>query len=267
MDTSSSKAYLVYGALMHFLIIDSAFLSQFAFLFFFETLDELTQLLMLLPNLAVIMVKSLKLILKVSRLQELIAMTEVVMEKCPSKEKIKKRIVVIDRVYKATMVFGLINCGIGSLQAIDHLPYKMWYPWNTENSLLGYWAAAFHQIFASTAGLQISIGINILPVIFMTYAVGFIEVLCEMLESLKKCEKSNLIVGTNLLVPGTSKATELRKTVDGFKKCVELHQHICKFVELIQNTFQAVFLIHSFLISFIMCTTTFVLVKVRKHQN
>ena len=93
---------------------------------------------------------------------------------------------VIDRVYKATMVFGLINCGIGSLQAIDHLPHKMWYPWNTENSLLGYWAAAFHQIFASTAGLQISIGINILPVIFMTYTVGFIEILCEMLESLKK---------------------------------------------------------------------------------
>lgn len=92
--------------------------------------------------------------------------------------------------------------------------------------------------------------IDFFPMFFVIYAIGFLEVLQNRLESLKMVFKEK------------SKKQDFEKNVNELKNCIEFQEKINEYIGKVEKTISSVFLLQGFSSTFILCFTTFLLTTV-----
>lgn len=244
MNRSSSKAYLFYGSFIHFTLVELFIILQFGVLFNNPDFEELSRLLTLLPTYFCLFLKTINFFYKWEEFQGLRSMVVELSEDCPEKQRLRGQLSTVDKLFKVYCFSAVSTCTVGGLVTINNLPYAMWFPWDTETNRLGYWTAAAYQVTSTLIASQMTIVIDSLPVLFMGYAVAFSDVLRERLSMLN----ANL--------------DEKSSNHEEFKKCVEFHRKIKKFVILIQETYSSVLFIQSLLSSLVFCTIAVLLTSV-----
>lgn len=246
----SSKGYLVYSFIIHLIFIDIFTLLQIIYLFEFKTFEDFARLMTLMPTYCGLFLKSVNIILNLRSVIKLLDTTNELLLQCPDTTKVTKRIIVADKVFRTTSIVSFITTILGALTTVFELPYIMWFPWDID-SHLGYWLAALYQASDTICFSIVVMALDMLPVFFMAYSLGFFEVLCDRLESLKKKRVSR----------NTSKNRDDeiidRDNIDNYEEfidCIEFQLKLDDYIKQIEATFSKVLFIQGLMSVLILCT-------------
>lgn len=266
------------GILLHIVLIDVVIGLQSIFFFTFETFDELTQLLNILPSYLALAMKAANLMLKFRKIQSLLQMVDELLLECKNKKLLRRRLVTVDKMTRIYLGVALVSILMGTLETAVHLPFAMWFPWD-KNNRFGYWVSAAYQMSMAFGGSFIVAVVDLLPAVFMSYAVGFIESLRLRLSSANETTMTEPPAKQNALdvtsaaevsaKPGGSKISEFQLQNDvndaNYREllmCIKFQIKIERFVEEIQETFSSMILVQSFISAVVLCTTSFLLIDV-----
>ena len=116
------------------------------------------------------------------------------------------------------------------------IPYNLWYPFDIQTSSIGFLTASFYVLLVTLSDGSLVIALDMLPVIFMSLAVGLINELSERLKAVDN-------------------KTE-------FIKCVVVHIKLKDLTRTIQKLFASVISSQVVFTAVIICTSVFALSKV-----
>lgn len=192
------------GYLTHFVCMQMNLLCQFIYAFQAESLDDLTEATCLaLTNLAMLikcfnfLAKIKSILASLEFLKELLAFSA----PCESNEERKSLQLQVKFGYKVFKIvlqplqrpaFPCVSL-IFPILFSRRLPYKVWFPFDTKQSDIGFWVASA-VLFCNRPYIGLlDAALDILPVIFLSFAVGLIDELCIRLEKLDF--KENFVTG------------------------------------------------------------------------
>ncbi|CRK86981.1 CLUMA_CG000794, isoform A [Clunio marinus] len=245
IEEGSTVATYIKGIVMHLFFIELYTFLQLVFLFTFKDFEDFTLLMTLLPTYIGLFFKTSNFAFKMKQIKRLMAIIEDLSTYCKETEKLKKYLEKVDKISKLYMTLAFCGCLTGAFLTIYELPYKMWFPYDINNRF-NYWISAIYQIIDSNICAQVTICIDLIPIIFMCYVVAFLDILCDRLQALKK-EKIKITEFEDFLVPSNEELS----------KCIEFGIKIGKCVELIEETFSTIFFAQGFFSTLILCTISF----------
>lgn len=246
-DGNQSWIYFILGYSIHFIGIFVYMIFQFIYALKSSNLVEFTDAICLtITNLAVTC-KCLNFFVKIKAILKSVETLKKLLELSEPKEKANKRNLLRLQVtfgYKVFKVFWTTAL-VTSLSAIispiffHRLAFKVWFPFDTDESEIGFWSASIFMMFTSPFLSSLDVALDILPVIFMTFAIGLIDELSERLEKVSSHNQSDS---------------------DSFKElkiCIEIHKNILEHVREIKENFSTTVLYQGILSAGIICTSVF----------
>ena len=252
-NEKSSKAYLAYGIILHIVFIELCMVLQVAFIPKLETIHDLASLMSLLPTYVAACYKTLNIMTKHSQVAKLLELTDELVDQCPDPTKVFDRLKIVDKFYKVSLSAAMATCFSASLLTIYKLPYTMWFPFdiNTETNQLGYFVAAVYQSIGPSGLAAVTISLDMIPIFFMCYASGFLEVLCHRLESIKKIEVTKT---ENKSWEEEEKENRV-KNYDELMKCIQFQLRLDEYFRQIDKIFAGVFFVQGLMSIPILCTS------------
>jgi 7tm Odorant receptor len=256
-DGNQSWIYFVLGYLVHFIAIIVFMNLQLIFAIKSTNLVGFTNSISLaITNLAVTF-KWLNFLIKIHAILKAVETLKALLEFSAPKDKTKHRKLLRSQVQFGHKVFKvfLVTALFTSFSAFfppilfHRLAFQVWFPFDTENSEVGFWSASIFMMFDSPFLSSLDAALDMLPVIFMTFAIGLIDELSERLENISKVNDDD-----------TSSIEEL-------KKCVEIHLQICEFTVDIKKNFSTVIMIQGLLSAGMLCTCAFTISTVYNFKN
>lgn len=222
-----SPVLMIYGAVMHLLIYEAFALSEIICLFDVKNFEELTKLLTYLPTYVAATFKTINIISNSKQIRQLFDMIDEIVEEVDDKGELRKKLIIVERVFKVCLSFAFTATFLGGLQGFAKLSYVMWFPWDENGSELGHAFAALYQLLDGVSCALLTTSVDFIPVIFMCYAGAFIDALCKKLSAIE--------------------------SESDFVRCIKLHENIEHFVKTIRKTFSTVLFVQSFFSSLILC--------------
>lgn len=245
-DGNQSWIYFAFGYLAHIIGIQVYMMFQFVFAILSENLLDFTEAVTLaITNLAMVF-KCFNFFMKIKNIIKSLEVLKTLLELSVPKDENNKRDLLRSRVnfgYKIFKIFWstvILTCVVSTIPPfVSHqLPYKIWFPFDTKNSEFGFWAAFAIMSVNSPYVAFVDCALDILPVIFITFAIGLIDELSARIELF-----------------GLSDDIESSKIE--LKKCIEIHKSIKSYIAMIQDNFAIATLLQGLLSTVIMCTSAF----------
>lgn len=210
------------------------------------------------------LMKSVNLMIKIRGIKKCKKNLETLLEfsaddRLKSRDKLRAPVDFAYKVYTTFLMSIFLTCSFGILIPIftNELPYKIWSPY--QNTSIGLWSATIYLTLFTYQATAINMTLDMMPGIFLTFAIGLIDELCERLE---KIGKDEIVLDDN---PGTSRGIKIKtkkNKEEEFIRCVEIQKKIKKFVSDIEDNFSLSIIIQGFISSVILCTLSFILTLV-----
>ena len=242
-DRQQPWRYVILGVLLHIVVIELYIIGQILYLWNEENFVNCAKAIAPFLVFLVLFLKSINFITKIKKiiqsvenLKELLNFTQ--LSPLARREIIKRRVRSVHKIHKffwSFATFGCI-CGVFATIASHKMLSPMWYPFDTENSEIGFWAASLYMVTTPFIGTTLTVAWEVFPVAFLSFAVGLIEELTERLKDVK--DSDDLI------------------------KCIEIHLKIKDFVKEIQDNFAFVEFFQALLSSTSICVGAFSLTTV-----
>lgn len=242
---NQSWLYLIYGCFAIVTVVETYIVSQILYISQVGSLNDFIDTLGLFLTFLATQSKTINFLYKIRRikqlvkdLDELLRFTEHTLS--VKRGHIKRRVNAVYRLYLAYWALGVVSCTAFFISILIYrqLPYKLWFPFDIETSSVGFWSAATYTVVQSYIATAVAIALDIMPVIFIGFAVGLIEEFSERLGKVK--------------------------TTQELVKCVEIHNKIKNYIAGIQDNFATVILIQGFMSSIILCVCAFSLSTVSR---
>lgn len=206
-----------------------------------------------LTAFSALVMKAVNFKLKIEKIKESIKTLELLLEfsadeRWKYREKVKARVGFAYKAYKAFLFSAFLTCGLAFLVPVftHELPYKLWFPFL--DTTIGFWTASTYLTFYAFIAAAVDMTLDILPVIFISFAIGLIDELGDRLEEIGTTRN-------HVVIPETRHNEE-------FIKCVEIQMKIQKFVISIQDNFSLAIIFQGLMSSVILCSIAFVLTMV-----
>lgn len=254
-DGNQSWTYFFCGYLFHFVIIDWYIVCQFIFLVTIDNLLDFVDALGLTATYVAENFKCYNLFFKLKAILKLYEMLEALLElsadrRFANRDFIKAPVAVSYKVYKMFWFSALVTCFSGAFVPIfsHKLPYKVWFPFDTESGF-NFWFSSYYLVVNSFFVSAIDMALDILPVIFISFAIGLINELSERLKQIGVFE-----------VESSERTKSFQ--VEELVKCIEIHKKILKFVEEIRINFVIAIFAQGLTSSIILCACAFTMTTV-----
>ena len=150
-----------------------------------------------------------------------------------NRDQLREQIKFAHNIYIGSWVSAFVTCSIAAfVPFLSHkIPYKAWFPFDTETSEIGFWAASAYVVLNTYVVSSIDITVNMFPVVLMSFTVGLTN---ELGDRLAGCQSNEELV-----------------------QCVKVHQRIKKFHVKVLESFSTVTFLQALLSSFMICTSVF----------
>jgi hypothetical protein len=244
-DGNQSWTYFILGYLVHFSFIELCLLGELICAYHDESLVDLIETLGLTFTYIAEMLKCWNFFLKLKIIQKAFETLQELVEfsadeRWKNRQHLKSKTSFGFKVYKIFWASAWTTCFASAIVPFTThtLPYKVWFPFDTQTSFVGFWGASIYLAVSSFVVSAIDISLDTLPVFFMVFAIGLTNELSERLAAIGKIRKKE-------------------DTAEEFKKCIEIHWKIKKLVEEVQQIFSSVILVQGFFSSLILCMGTF----------
>lgn len=146
-------------------------------------------------------------------------------ERFKARLHIEKRIEFIVKVLKLFVYITFLATSILACIVIfeGKIPYNFTIM-DTDNSTIAFIVASLHMVATSSIGNMVLIGLNLMPVVLISYAIGILD---ELADRIKLIGKSDDFGQTELV------------------KCIQIHENIIRFVSMIEKQFGMIFFFQS----------------------
>lgn len=239
-DKSSWKYEKVYAFGMQFLFLYSSFVFYFISIVKSDNLENLFEVLRYFLMYYLTIVKAYNLTYNFSKILKLFALIKELMDFSESDQKsfVQMQVMKSRRVFKTFFLIGVVSVVIGLSQPFftKKLVLKMWLPF-VPSSEVKFLSTAFFHLLTSLHNSCISVTMDIFPIFFMSYVIGFIEDLNNEL-SQNKNQKS-------------------------LKKCIKVQVKIKEIVSKFEETFSIVLLVQGATSVMMLCVISFSMTIVR----
>jgi hypothetical protein len=197
-----------------------------------------------------------------------------------NRSHVRQQVAFVYKIFKVFGTFSILSVIDAALVPFSahKLPYKAFFPFNTEYGGIGFWIASCFEILVTLPIASIGITSTILPVVFMSFAIGLVNEVAERLSEIGKVKKIENPIMKSHKVGKISKANLIKidhkkeeklqniQQLEELKKCVAIHKKIKKFVAEIQQNFSIMILIEGFFCSIILCSSAFSLSIVSQNK-
>lgn len=245
-DGNQSWAYFFLGYSAHIFFLDIYLISIFIYAFQTDNLIDFTEAFGLgVINLAMFF-KCVNFFIRIKSVMKSLESLKSLLElSAPrnfnsSRSLLKTQVNFGYKVFKIFYAVIVVTCVSGIFPPfLEHkLPHQIWFPFDRSKSEIAFWTSSILTISISPYIGSLDMAIDMLPVIFMTFAIGLIDELSERLGNLE--QKTEMISEDKELI-----------------KCIQIHQGIIDYVKGIQNNFSSVILIQGVLGSIMLCLCSF----------
>lgn len=254
INKSSTKRYVIYGIVLRILFLDLCMLLQIACIPMLESVEDWANLMSLLPIYVGCFFKSINIVSKRTQIEKLFELTDEILKECSDTIKIERRLKTVNNFFKASVTSTMMASIVSAFVGLFKLQYKMWFPFDTENNQFGYWISRIYQSVGPLGLAPSSVSLDLIAISFMCYSVGFLEIFCNRLESIKSALKR-----------GHKDVENMEIQIDNhgeFVKCIRFQLKVEEYSRLIMETFSAVFFVQGLITIPILCTSTVLLTYV-----
>lgn len=263
-DKNFARYQIFLAAIVHFLLLDLATVLTFVKVISSGGLEDMSEAVNMFLTYFMVLVKSINVIWKINDILELFETIESLMsrmeiDKDPKFEAQLRKTQKIFKVYYGTAIVSVFFSVIQPFFT-GTLAVKMWFPYDAEGDMISLYLTAVFQMFSSIHNCSVCIALDMLPVYFMSYAVGLIDVLCCNLENIGSHNPNDKLHGRFAFDQG--------KNTQILIKLVEVHIRIKRIIFNIQDIFSSVLMAQGIMSVIILCTTSFSMsvVSLRKFQ-
>jgi hypothetical protein len=265
-DGNQTWKYFILGFFIHFISIEVQIILQFVYTINALDLFDIVDAFGLLTVFSALCFKCINFFIKIRKIVKLVDMLKTLLDfsadqRHADRMHIRKQVTRIMKVMKIFISSAGIVCTSGIfIPFFTHeLPLKIWIPVAIKENEIGFWIVSLFLIYDCVFMCAVQIALDVLPVIFMSFAVGLLNELSARLSEIGKID-----AGTEFDGPGNMNKY-LRERIKNYKtrkelvKCIEIHQKIKEFVIEIHDCFVISTFIQEFMSSLILCTCAFVL--------
>ena len=251
-NKQSSRIYRIYCFVAHLIFMEIILALQIAALCTYETFNDVINTLFAMPTTAGSNVRTLNFLVNLREVEEIMKMSKELYEMCPDTAKVDERLNKATQIFNI-FLFGATACGVATcLTGFYELPYRIWFPYDTDEKLWAYVIVAACTSFKMIAYGHVIVTLDIFPVFFFSYAIGFMETLCDSLGSIRKQYLEH------------SSRQDFDHNQRELKKLIDFQIKVDEYLKKILKTFSWIFLLQGLISVIIFCTTLFLLLNVRK---
>lgn len=181
-DGQQSWIYFVFGYLAHFVLIEVYLVCQFIYAYQAENLIDLVDAIGLTTAYITGVFKSVNFFYKLKIIKKSLQTLENLLrfsadERFAERKHVRQQVAFCFKVYKMFWFSAIFSCASGAFVPIfaHEVPYKVWFPFSTEYDSIGFWIGSYYLVLNSFYVSAVDITLDILPVIFMSFAIGLTE--------------------------------------------------------------------------------------------
>jgi hypothetical protein len=264
-DGNQTWKYFIFGFAFHLICNELYLLGLVISAFRVEKLPEKIEVFgYFILNFTVIL-KSFNFFAKVKVIVKLVYILNELLkfsadERFADRVHVRKQVAFAFKVYKMFWASAIISCTSAAfVPFVTHkLPYKS--SFIIENTEIGFWIVSVYLIAGSFFMSANCMALDILPVIFMSFAIGLTNELAERLSQVginAETEAETSFNGPGNMNKLLRKKIRDYKTRKEFVKCIEIHKKIKEFTKEIEENFSAVIFIQGTASSIILCSSAF----------
>jgi hypothetical protein len=259
-DGNQSWRYFTFGYAFHFFTIECYVICQSVYAINANNLADTVDALSYCITNFTMALQSVNFFIRVRNFGKLLDSLNSILEfstdaKIQDRIQLKNEVNFALKVYKVFWGTAVTTCVFGGFVPFTahELPYKGWFPFDTNYGGIGFWIASCYMILNTIIPIAaICISLDILPVIFMSFAIGLVKELEARLSE----------IGTNKIVhAGTSRKISIKPSQETcqneLRKCLEIHLRIKNFVADIHENFSTAIFIQGLMSSMIICMCAF----------
>jgi len=242
-ESFASKAL---AAIVHILFFEVIILLQFVHIFTLKDFEEMPETLRYFFSYLSLLLKGYNLAYNLERIKSLMDSAKELLQEDDWTEKnhnkkLKQQLLFVARILSGSMVPTVLSfVFIISIPFQTHkLSVKMFVPYDYQRNELLFWLTVIYQNLSVMICIPTILILDIIPVLFMAIATGFIEELNECLQQLNADADHKELV-----------------------KLLKIHLKIKKFANDMSEVFSPMLIVQGFITVYIMCTTCFLLTKV-----
>jgi hypothetical protein len=269
-DGTQTWTYFLVGHLMHFVAFGVFFVGLLVSVCNEkENLVTVVDVIMLLASYSSLVVKTASFYWKINKIKKNLDVLDAMLkfsaeDQSTSREILKRRVDFGFKVFKAFLISAFMTCTFAAFVPIftHELPYKLWFPFDTENSFIGFWIASVFLIVYSFVAGFIDMSLDMLPVIFITFAIGSVEELTDRISRIGEESKPRKAKPGADMKAGSSKSINKpseKQAAKDLVKCIEIQQKIKEFTKEIQQNFSLPIFAQELMSSVILCSNAFTL--------
>lgn len=243
-DKTSFKHEKMYAFFMHLFFLDLPFVFYLVYLLQLSDIGKSFEVIRYLLIYFLSILKALNLMWKFEKIQNLAKSITDLMEfsGCLEKNNIKTfsvQLAKARRVFKVFFSVGILAILIGLSQPFftGQLVLKMWFPFAPSNGIKFRLTAVYH-LLTSLHSSCLSVTLDVIPIFFLSYVIGFIKVLERKIKSL-----------------GTSPLQD--QNISNLKKCFETQIKIKDAVKDFEEIFTVIMSIQGGTSVVLLCVISF----------
>lgn len=260
----SSRAAKINAFVVHFLLIDLVLVLLLTHVLKSNDLKDIAEAMNLLLTFLMSFMKSLNLMWKIKDVLQLIEMIKDLMGtesliNNHSDEKLKLRLSKAKKLMKVYWFTALLAVFFGLTQPFcsRKLKEKMWLSFDAEKNVFIFYPIALYQLVSSLHNCTMCVALDFLPIFFMSYSIGFMEMLYDQLGKLGR-EK---VDGNSLKVENSDGTDDILKEL---VECMKTQIAIKNILTKIEEIFSSVLMVQGLMSVIIFCTTSFTIAEVSK---
>jgi hypothetical protein len=158
---------------------------------------------------------------------------------------VKDKVALVFKVYKFYWFRSVTTTLVGlNKPVLEHkLPADSRFPFDVHTNEVGFWIASVYLALIGLIMSAISVTLDILPSIFITYATGMLEELSKRLSMIEDFTKMEM--------------------EEELLKCIKIHKKIIKYVKEIEENFSECVFVKRYASCFVVYSTSFLMSKVK----
>lgn len=261
-DGEQSWTYFIVGYLAHFFFTELYIVLLLIYAYQAENLIDFVDAIGLTSTYLSETIKCLNFFYKLKVIKKCLEILKELLllsadERFPRREHVRAQVAFSFKVYKMFWFIAWTSCSIGAFARISshEMPYKLWFPFRTEYGSVGFWIASAYMVFDSFFSSLIDISLDIMPLIFISFAVGLINELADRLGR----------VGCNAHVSKVETGEKQNECVTDERniqeliKCITIHKMLKDFVGDIQSKFSFLIFAQGLMSTIVICTGGFII--------
>lgn len=269
-DGKQSWAYFFLGYLAHIVLIELYLVRQLIYVFQAEDLTDMADAVVLTSTYFSDALKGLVLVLNLKEIKNLVEALDNLLtfsdhDRFNERRHVRERVPFSFRIYKLHWSSAIVYCSSSIFVPIfsHRIPYKVWFPFSTEYNSISFWFASYFTVVDAFYASAIGASLDLLPVIFISFAIGLIEDLVERLSQIGSSLKKNCIemkrAPTHL---GEDQLFRNKENVRELIKCIEVHKRIKDVVRDIQSIFSFSIIAQGLMSIIVLCNGAFTITVV-----